>query len=375
MSPSNGSSVFTLVETPEPGPRRTGESVWGWLERSNEPVAVAARAQWEEWLSQLPPSVRDAFVRRLKDHSAEQVRAALAELVMFKLLDSVYPSVEVGPETASGSRTDFAVDVPVRTHFEIKRLGPAEDMVANARRLNDIAAELEKIESPDFWLEVDVQSGPQVPSMRTVRQQAEKWLACLDYETEVRRRDDDAEAPQVFERSGAGWSVRIRAHPRAPDKRGPGQFTVGLRSGVWAHLVSFDGLQAAVRGKLSEHAGLADPLVVVLDLSSTTTGNREIAEMLYGRTTTLGTLDLDTPGAMVRDRPEGIWPDPVPRPPRPAAVVILRGIWLAARAATAELWLPPGFESPLIPGPWSLWTLGPDDQAISLDPADSARNG
>jgi hypothetical protein len=29
----------------------------------------------------------------------------------------------------------------------------------DARRLGDIAAELEKIESPDFWLDVDPQSG------------------------------------------------------------------------------------------------------------------------------------------------------------------------------------------------------------------------
>ena len=37
----------------------------------------------------------------------------------------------------------------------------------------EVAAELEKVESPDFWLDIDVQSGVQVPSMRAVRQQAD----------------------------------------------------------------------------------------------------------------------------------------------------------------------------------------------------------
>ena len=128
--------------------------------------------------------------------------------------------------------------------------------------------------------------------MRQVRRQAEAWLASLDYKTEARRRDEYQQArleraaepmpgldaspaeraayfaasrsfePPAFTRSGDGWSVRITAYPRPADQRGPGQFTVGLRSAGEAHLETFEGLQAAVRGKLRQHAGLADPLVV-----------------------------------------------------------------------------------------------------------------
>jgi hypothetical protein len=375
-----------MVAVPEPGARRRNQTVWQFLERSSEPVAAAARAQWDGWLSRMPSGPRDALVRRLQDRHDEQVRAALAELVTFVMLDSVYPAVEIEPETATGSRTDFAVQVPVRTHFEVHRSTPAKESAMGARRLGDIAAELEKIESPDFWLDVDPQSGQQVPSMRTVRQQVEAWLATLDYETEAQRLARDQQArreragqpmpgldagpaeraaylaahrpfqPPTFERSGNGWSVRIRAHPRPADARGPGQFTVGLRSAGAAHLETFEGLQATVRGKLKQHAGLADPLIVVLDLSSPITEDRDIAAMLYGRTTTT-MLGPSTPVTTTHNRQEGIWPDPVPQPPRPAAVLILRGIWLGSPGATAELWLPPGTASPLLPGPWTVKTL------------------
>jgi hypothetical protein len=258
---------------------------------------------------------------------------------------------------------------------------------------------LEKIESPDFWLDVDPQSGPQVPSMRRVRQQAEDWLASLDYDAEVQRHNEYQQArreraaedmpgldagraeraayfaarrafePPTFTRSGDGWSVRITAHPRAADRRGPGRFTVGVRSAGEAHLETAESLEAAVRDKLKQHAGLADPLVVVLDLSSPITEDREIAAMLYGRMTTT-MLNPSTAVATTRDRQEGIWPDPVPRPPRPAAVLILRGIWLGSEGATAELWVPPGTASPLLSGPWSLRTLGPGDQPATVEPAD-----
>src|ERR1022692_4264575 len=63
VSLSSGSSVFTVVAAP-------------------------ARAQWDGWLSRMPPGPRAALIRRLQDRHDEQVRAALAELVTFVLLDS-----------------------------------------------------------------------------------------------------------------------------------------------------------------------------------------------------------------------------------------------------------------------------------------------
>jgi hypothetical protein len=106
VSLSSGSSVFTVVAAPEPGARRRDESVWRWLERSSEPVAAAARAQWDGWLSRMPPGPRAALIRRLQDRHDEQVRAALAELVTFVLLDSVYPAIQVDPETGSVREPD-----------------------------------------------------------------------------------------------------------------------------------------------------------------------------------------------------------------------------------------------------------------------------
>ena len=314
-SPASG-SAFATPASPAPGGRRRDENVWQFLERSTEPVAVDTRARWDAWLAQVPTSARAALVTRLKDRHNELVRSALAELVTFVLLDCVYPDVEIEPETGTGSRTDFAVDVPVRTHFEVYRKAPPTAVTGDAQRLAYIAGELEKIESPDFWLSVAVHAGSQVPAMRPVRTRVERWLASLDYDEQVQRRDHEQQArreraagdmpgldasplerarylaahppsePTVFEDSGEGWSLRISSHPRAADDRGPGQFTVGLRSAGEAHIETAEGLEQAVRTKLRQHTGLRDPLVLVLDLSSPIIGDREIAAVLYGPVTT-----------------------------------------------------------------------------------------
>ncbi len=115
-------------------------------------------------------------------------------------------------------------------------------------------------------------------------------------------------------------------------------------------------------------AALAELVTFVLLDSVYPAIDRDIAAMLYGRTATT-MLDPSTPVTTTRDRAEGIWPDPGPRPPRPAAVLILRGIWLGSEGAKAELWFPPGIASPLLPGSWRVRTLGPDDQPATVEPA------
>jgi hypothetical protein len=402
-SPASG-SAFAAPASPAPGGRRRDETVWQFLERSTEPVAVDTRARWDAWLARMPASARAALVTRLKDRHNELVRSALAELVTFVLLDCIYPDVEIEPETGTGSRTDFAVDVPARTHFEVYRKAPPTAVTGDAQRLAYIADELEKIESPDFWLSVEAHAGAQVPAIRPVRTGVERWLASLDYDEQVQRRDHEQQArrdraagdmpgldasplerarylaahppsePPVFRDSGEGWSLRISAHPRAADGRGPGQFTVGIRSAGEAHIETAEGLEQAVRTKLRQHTGLRDPLVLVLDLSSPIIGDREIAAVLYGPVTTTMLNPVTRLGAE-RDRAKGIWPEPLRQQSRPAAVLILRGIWLGCHDATAELWLPPGTSSPLLPGPWTVRTIGLDGQLHTVEEASGSAAG
>ena len=93
--------------------------------------------------------------------------------------------------------------------------------------------------------------------------------------------------------------------------------------------------------------------------------------MLYGRATT-ARLDMDTPGLRPKTRGGGIWSDPTSLPARPAAVLILTGIWFGSYEATAELWLPPNTPSPLLPGPWTVITLGPDGNPVIAEAAQIA---
>ncbi len=108
--------------------------------------------------------------------------------------------------------------------------------------------------------------------------------------------------------------------------------------------------------------------MLVLDLSSPIIGDREIAAVLYGPVTTTMLNPVTGLGAE-RDRAKGIWPEPLQQQSRPAAVLILRGIWLGCHDTTAELWLPSGTSSPLLPGPWTVRTIRLDGQPHTVEEA------
>jgi len=387
MTGQRSVSFFGNTGAQDLGPRRQRETAWKYLQRSSEPEAVAARTRWDNWLTRMPAGqARDELIRRLQDREDTQVSAALAELVTFILLDSVYPVVELQPAAGPASHTDFAVTLPSRTHLEVRRtVAPVADR-KDAQRRRAIAAELEKIPSPDFWLAINVDIGPEIPSMRPVRKQIESWLTSLNYGTERQRLDAEhqrrqgraandsppgLDAPpaeraayydagtQPYEPplqtwSGPGWSVAVEAVPRSASLRGQNGGTVGVSISGAVHLESAEALRSSVRAKVSQHAGLVDPLVVVFDVSSPMPADDEIAAMLYGpATATAGPSGI----SVSRDRSRGLWPGQPP--PQPVAVLILKGVTLGQEHhAAAELWLPPGSSSPLLPGPWTTRTLG-----------------
>ncbi|MGH3305006.1 MAG: hypothetical protein ACRDOK_25725, partial [Streptosporangiaceae bacterium] len=221
-------------------------------------------------------------VTRLKDRHNELVRGALAELVTFVLLDrGRCGRARKRHRQQNRLRRRRAGADPFRGVPQ----GTARSPDGEAQRLAHIAGELEKIESPDFWLNVEAHAGTQVPAMRPVRTNVEAWLASLDYEGQIQRGDQEQQArheratgdmpgldaspierarylaahprsePPVFQGSGDGWPLRISAHPRPADARGPGQFTVGLRAAGEAHIETTDGLEQAIRSKLGSSGG------------------------------------------------------------------------------------------------------------------------
>ena len=108
----------------------------------------------------------------------------------------------------------------------------------------------------------------------------------------------------------------ITAHPQPAGNRVPAVHHRARVPGA-VHIEDAEAIETTIRRKLSQHAGLTDPLVIVLDLSSPLIDDSQIAATLYGPAEAT-MFDPDTVLSVTRDRTKGIWPQPLPQPPRPA---------------------------------------------------------
>lgn len=219
------------------------------LERSTEPIASDTRASWNAWLARMPTEPRAALIHRLKGRNDDHVRAALAKLVTFVLLDAVYPAVEIEPETGTGSRTDFSVNVPVRTHFEVRRKTAPEALAWMRAALPTWRRSWKGSSHPTSGSTSMPSRARKIPSMRRVRQEVEEWLDSLDYTSRSSAATRLSKlvvsglpsrcpaltpghwnakylaaqrqfVPPIFEKSGESWKVVITAHPRPAGMRG-----------------------------------------------------------------------------------------------------------------------------------------------------------
>ena len=128
---------------------------------------METRRRWDIWLSQLPPHARVS-----SDHPAQGSPQPPGPGRSCRA-DHLRPAGRYlsGWSRSSRSREQAAeptspFDQPVRTHFEVYRKEPPRPLDRRRQGSCSISDELEKIESPDFWLDVDPQSGVRPPAMR-----------------------------------------------------------------------------------------------------------------------------------------------------------------------------------------------------------------
>lgn len=351
---------FFAVVAQDDAVRHPGETLWNFFERSPWTRCVSIRATIDVLVAQIDAAEQPGVLSRLKADDERLVKSTFSELWTFDLLKGAgIGPLRFGAPTASGGSIDILVE-PSRVHLEVYRASEGNDDFANDRRLNTAVAALQKIRSPEFWLHVTLDLGATQPSMRPVVRAVERWLGGLDAKAESAKYDSAVAIGHMaaaidgmpgFTRGGPDWRVRVRAMPRSPGA--PTEPSIGSVEGGSIPIETFESMGEAVRAKRRQHRAVADPLVIVLDVTETLVHDDEIAGALYGPTV------HDLTGAVPRNyrrRGEGVWPPGVTSPP--AAVVVIDDLYMPApQTARVTVWLPPGGSNPLGPGPWTVRTL------------------
>jgi hypothetical protein len=139
------------------------ESVYAYYRDSERPSMVAIRELLEKWLAEVPVSEQLDLAQRFRSPILRQHRSALFELYLHHLLVSSGLQVQFHPDVAGTTRhPDFLVlkDGTPRFFLEAIAVGNSAKEESEINRINQVYDALNALQSPDFYLSIQVQGAP-----------------------------------------------------------------------------------------------------------------------------------------------------------------------------------------------------------------------
>jgi hypothetical protein len=216
-------------------------------------------------------------------------------------------------------------------------------------RLDAVYDLLDDIDSPNFFLDIDVEStGAQPPGTRGLRRELKAWLAQIDPDAIASLEG----GPQWRWSNGQGWTLVFRAIPKHGMRGKAGVRAVGVYDHGGVRVVDEKGpLLEALGVKGSRYGTLDAPYVVaVMDDGDHPPHASSTADALYGT----AVADFDPATRTIVERPErapdGYWRDRTgPRHSGVSAVITAWALspWEVARRYP-RIWHNPYATNPLV---------------------------
>jgi hypothetical protein len=281
-------SVFDEGPREDASPSRQGESTADFYNRVKGPYWDDIRAVIEDWVGHLDAETRADVRARLRSSDEYNFRSALLELFLHESLFRSGYSVTCHPEVPQGTRRpDFLVSKDDKSFYlEARAVGGSGGDAGASRRAGDLYDAVNKMESADFFIWVDVQRiGANSLGARPLRRELTQWLAGLDPDDVAALSGSNVlDALPTYTLNRDGWKIVFRPIPKAADKRGhkPGSRVLGMFGGVNAQF-SDDAspLRNALSDKGKAYGSLDLPYVIALGIS-VISDDDDVWDALYG---------------------------------------------------------------------------------------------
>ncbi len=128
--------------SPKPRHRQSGESLFAFFNRLEEPRVAALRTTANRWLTQIPASALPEFLARLEAKDNDHV-SALFELFLYQALNRATLSAQFCEAPAKGSRPDLLLSAGggVRHVVEARVRMPSQEEIDDDLRLHQLLRE------------------------------------------------------------------------------------------------------------------------------------------------------------------------------------------------------------------------------------------
>lgn len=278
-------------------PARYSEAHFLFLNSSAWPEAIRVRERFQRWFERYPAAADDP-ARERRDlrgrfRSPKDVvhTGASFELLLHELLVRLGCGVVVHPSVPSSARRpDFRVTPPAGGPFYIEAVlatGESEAAVAAKARLNNVYDVLNELESPNFFISVDVEGElKNSPSAARMRRFLAEHLAALDpaHIAELWRTGGMDAVPRWRLKHEGCW-FEFQPIPIKEEARGkPGHRPIGTMSEGGAKMIDpRTPIRDAIMGKAERLKGVDLPLVIAVNALDSFVDRDEVMEALFGR--------------------------------------------------------------------------------------------
>jgi len=368
--------LFDDISRRDKRPRGHSEPLYDYLNRSARKSSEQVRNLLESWFSNYPDKFKKEFKRRFCSSGDLSHQSAFFELYMHELLLKLNFKVEIHPKIEEEpTHPEFLVFLKSSPIFylECSQVKGSREDVAAEKRKNIVYDTLDKMDSPNFFLEVKVNTHSKTaPSGSKWRRILEKRLSELDPdELSDKVNKNSLESLPSWELEDRGWKVTFRPIPKSPEARGKGGVRpIGITwiGPVWCQDHVY--ICNAIKGKATKYGRLNLPYIIAINVISEFCDNITISNALFGEENITITR---MPNGTIRQRqgrnPNGAWWGPKgPQNTRVSGVLIFPYLlWGNIAKLTPVLWHNPWATKPFDPNILPLPQLVPDNQNKRLE--------
>jgi hypothetical protein len=347
------------------GPALSAESSFSYLNRSARTKAERIRQTLEMWFARYPRAEQADLRGRFRSGDDRQHHSAFFELLLHEVLQKIGCAVEIHPSVHGGETTrhpDFLVEPSEGSCFYVEAVvatGESAEESAARARMNQLNDALNRLDSPDFFVGLDISGLPDTPPPgRRLRAFLQARLSRLDPDEIAENWDSGGKnAVPHWDFSHEGWSITIYPIPKSTGLRGKkGIRPIGIQSEGFRFADSRTPVRNAILAKAGRYGDLELPYVVAVNaLAKLGVDEIDIMEALFGKeqyVVPFGQTGMVGEPEMSR-APNGAWTSEFgPRYTRVSAVFLAIGLspWTLGRTAIRLVhnpWAQRPYSSPL----------------------------
>jgi hypothetical protein len=341
------------------------EPEFAYLNQSARPAIIALRELLEDWFRHFPTDSQTDLCSRFRSPDDNQHAGAFFELYIHELLRKLGYEITVHPVLPGiATHPDFLArrSEGCQFYLEVTLAGvPNKAEQGAAARIAQVYDVLNEMDSPDYFLHLDVEGSPSTPPAGAkLRSDLGKWLGTLDVDeiAKAGQRGEFAAVPK-FHWEHEGWSVTFMPIAKSPAARGkPGIRPIGAIIPEAEWLKTDVDLKNALENKAKKYGALEVPLVVAVNVLGIHCDETDIFNAVFGQEVIA--ISQRNDGSISAEHAErrrnGFWFGPNgPRNQSVSAVLIIDGFneWKMG-TSTPELFHNPWPGHPLNPDYWLL---------------------